>query len=203
MSQWSAFRSALVALPVAALMGCGSDGPTGPVNQLSPELAADAFDALSGISGFTELPAVPGPVMRAGDDIAFPTPSLTVNLDETEPCPVSGNVRIAGSLTVNDETGALSFDLRETYQNCVSTSTSGRQWTFNGNPNVRTVFQFSGETEETFAGTGTITGGFRYSSQGESGTCTMAVSMTFTALTGSVTGTVCGQAISEQFDVQP
>lgn len=202
MSQWSTFRSAIIALPVAALMGCGGDGPTGPTNQLSPDLAIDAFDALGAISGFAYGGGF-GPVLRAEGDVGFPTPSLSVQLNETEPCPVSGTVRLTGSFTVNDVTGALSADVRETYQNCVSTSSTGRQWTFNGNPNVRTVFAFSGESEQTFSGTGTITGGFRYSSQGESGSCTMAVTMTFTALTGSITGTVCGQAISEQFDMEP
>ena len=205
MSQWSAFRSAIVALPVAALMGCGGggDGPTGVANQLSPALAADAFDALSDISGFTSLPTLPGPAMRAEGDVGFPMSSFTLDINESEPCPVSGTVRLTGSLTINEETGAITFDIREDYQNCVSTSSSGRQWTFNGNPNVRTVFDFSGETEETFSGSGAITGGFRYSTPGHTGSCTVAVTMTFTALTGSVSGAVCGQAISEQFDLEP
>jgi hypothetical protein len=202
MSQWSSFRSALLALPVAAVIGCGGDGPTGPVNQLSPELAADALDALTAISDLTGI-AGPGPALRTQGDVGFPTPAFTIQLDETEPCPVSGTVRLVGSLEFNEVTGAASMDIRETYQNCVSTSSSGRQWTFNGNPNVRSVFAFSGESEESFSGTGTISGGFRYSSQGESGTCTMAVTMTFTAVSGSVTGTVCGQPISEQFDLEP
>lgn len=202
MSQWSVFRSAVVALPVAAVLGCGGDGPTGPLNELSPVLAADAFDALSAISEFAVGGGL-GPALRAEGETGFPMPSISVAINETEPCPVSGTVRLTGSFDVNDVTGAFTADIRETYQNCVSTSSTGRQWTFNGSPNVRTVISFSGESEETIAGSGTITGGFRYSSEGEAGRCTMAVTMSFSGVTGSITGTVCGQAISEQFDTEP
>jgi hypothetical protein len=200
MSQWSTFRSALVALPVAALIGCGGDGPTGASNQLSAELAADAFDALSAISSIS---GIGGTLLRAEGDVGFPTPSFTLQVDETEPCPVSGNVRLVGSFSINETTGAFSADIRETYQNCVSTSSSNRQWTFNGNPNVRSVFSFSGDTEETLSGTGTISGGFRYASQGQSGSCTMAVTMNFSSTSASVTGTVCGQSISQQVSFEP
>jgi hypothetical protein len=202
MPQWSSFRSALVALPVAALMGCGGDGPTGPVNQLSPLLAADAFDALSGVSSFSGF-AGTGPFLRSDEGIAFPMPALSFPVSETEPCPVSGTVRVSGSMNINQTTGAFSADIRETYQNCVSTSSSGRQWTFNGSPNVRSVFTFSGDFEDNFSGTGTLSGGFRYSSEGETGRCTIAVTMSFSPVSISVTGQVCGQPVSEQFDWEP
>jgi len=202
MSQWSAFRSAVVALPVAALMGCGGDGPTGPVNQLSPALTADAFSALLAISAFSDF-ADTGPFLQSEEGVAFPMPALSFPVSETEPCPVSGTVRISGSANINQTTGALSADIRETYQNCVSTSSSGRQWTFNGSPNVRSVFAFSGESEMSFTGTGTLSGGFRYASEGETGRCTIAVTMSFSAVSISVTGSVCGQPVNEQIDLEP
>lgn len=204
MTQRPSCRSALIALPVAALIGCGGgDGPTGPVNALSPELAADAFDALSSISALVSAPGGPGSALRTGADVGFPMPSFTIDLDKSEPCPVSGTVRVVGSIEVNDVTGDIAADVRETHQSCVGASSSGRQWTFNGNPNVRSVLAFAAGSEESFSGSGSMTGGFRYSSQGDSGRCTISVTVSFSLVSASVAGTVCGQSVSQEIDFEP
>ena len=61
----SACRSAIVALPLAALLGCGGDGPTAVENQLSAELALDAFGALASVSGFAGSGLPLGAALRA------------------------------------------------------------------------------------------------------------------------------------------
>lgn len=194
------FRSAVLALPIALALGCsdGPTGPTGPLNELSPESAADAYDALSAVSGF-------GPdvgALRAGPGqrvvtVTGPQASLTLPINESEPCPLGGTTTVSGSATINETTFDGSVDVRQNYNSCGAASSSGREWTFDGNPSIRTRMTFNGETG---AGSGTITGGFRYSSDGESGSCTISLTLTYTDVSGSVVGTVCGHPINETFE---
>ncbi len=191
-------RSAALAAPLAVVLGCGADGLTGPLNTLSPEDAVDAFDALTivsdiGFGGGAALRADAG--LRAVTD-GVTLASFTIELNESEPCPLGGTTTLKGSITINDETYAGSADIRQDYSNCRVQSSTGRQWTFNGNPNVRTQVTVN----EAGSGSGTMTGGFGYSSDGASGRCTISLAITFTETGGSVVGTACGQPINEVFD---
>lgn len=193
------FRTAALGLPFALVLGCGDGGPTGPLNELSPEAALDAFDALTVVSdiGFTGIAeGRVGAAVRAVAKGTTPA-SLTVPVNETEPCPLGGSTNVSGVLTIDDDTFDGSVDFRQDYANCRAASSTGREWTFNGSPNVRTQMTFNGDT---FAGSGTMTGGFTYSSEGESGRCTVSLTLTITQNGGSITGTACGQPINETFD---
>ncbi len=192
-------RSSALALPFAFVLGCGGDGPTGPVNVLSAAAAADAFDALSAVTtlGFdTGVNLRFDPAVRAVPG-GMPVASITIPVNDSEPCPLGGNTTVTGSFTFDENVFDGGADIRQNYSNCRAESSTGREWTFNGSPNIRTVMTFN---SETFGGSGTMSGGFRYTSQGESGRCTISLTLTFTQTGGSVVGTACGQPMNETFD---
>jgi hypothetical protein len=173
------------------------DGGTGPNEgpALSSAEVADAFDALSAIGLFDfGLQPEAFPVGLAAQ-------SQSQSIDQTQACPNGGNVKLTGSVSAS-QTGSVNADIRQAYNDCKSASSTGRVWTFNGDPNLRiqlntTINQSTG----SYSFTGGITGGFRYSSNGSAGSCSANINISTNANGGSVTGTMCGQSVSEGFDL--
>ncbi len=190
---------ALLAALSFSIAACGGDDePSGPSNtgDLSAEEVADALSALSAIGfiggglfgGEVELPA--GLALQSGSQ----------SISETTPCPNGGNQKLAGTVSYNttgQSAGSVSVDLRQTHNNCKAASESGRIWTFNGAPNLRIKFNSNvSGTGSSFGGT--ITGGFRYSSDGSSGSCAADITINLNmAGAGTVSGTMCGVAVNE------
>jgi hypothetical protein len=190
--------AAMAALSMGAA-ACGGDDDddsgTGPNEgpALSSAEVADAFDALNAIGLFNvgfqpaELP------------VGLSAQSQSIN--ETQSCPNGGNVKVTGSVSVNQSSGAVNADIRQAYNDCKSASSTGRVWTFNGDPNLRIQLNTSvNQSTGSFSYTGGISGGFRYSSNGSAGSCTANVNISANANGGSVTGTMCGQSVNEAFD---
>jgi hypothetical protein len=180
-------------LPVAVLIAaCSSDATTEPEANLTTEEISQAFEALSNVGGLT-LGFLP-----IGLRDAALMASLTESIDETESCPRGGSTRYRGTVTVNESSGSGSLDIRQTYSNCASDSDNGRVWTFNGDPDVRTRITagVSASTQQLSI-TGTQQGAFRFSSDGNSGRCSVDLRLTFTETTYSVTGKICGRPYSE------
>jgi hypothetical protein len=191
--------AAVFAAFTLSLAACGGDkkDSTGPsdTGNLSAAEVADAFDALSAIGLFDFG-------LGGFQPEAFPVglSAQSQSIDETEPCPNGGNMRIRGNVNYNQTTGAVSVDMRQAYNNCQSASSSGRVWTFNGNPDLRiqmnaTANQATGQ----FSITGGITGGFRYSSNGSTGSCAANVNISGNLNGGTVSGTMCGVNVNEAF----
>lgn len=190
--------AAMAALSLGAA-ACGGDddddaaGPSDGGGNLSSAEVADAFDALSAIGlfnvGFQPADLPVGLSLQSGD------------VDETQSCPNGGNVRVQGSTSYNQSTGAVSADIRQTYNDCKSASSTGRVWTFNGDPNLRIQLNLTtNQSTGAFNYTGSMTGGFRYASNGSNGACSANINISAGANGGSVTGTMCGQNVSESFD---
>lgn len=178
------------AIVAFAFTACGDS--TAPNLALNDEQVADMMDAMStaGLSGFT-----PPPV---GSSLAV----ITVN--ETVDCPNGGTTTISATIDDGGTSTSVSMSLTQSFTNCKATSSSGRMWTFNGNPNIVTTFTgTSNETTGAFSLSGSQTGGVIASSNLGSGSCAWDVdySMTGNDLTGAfsstVTGTVCGRNISQ------
>jgi hypothetical protein len=195
----SRFALAVIAAVSLSLTACRDDttDSTGPndTGSLSAAEVADAFNALAAIGLFDfGLGGFQPAVLPVG------LSAQSQSIDETEACPNGGNVRIRGNATYNQTTGVASADIRQAYNNCRSASSTGRVWTFNGNPDLRiqmnaTANQATGQVSLT----GGITGGFRYSSNGSSGSCSANVTIVGTANGSTVSGTMCGVNINDTF----
>lgn len=194
MSPARAVRQTFLILPVAALLACGGgDGPTEPEANLTPTEIADVFEALSVVNELSM-----GGFLRDGGDPAVMMAALTESINGTAPCPQGGTTRVAGSITINEATFASSSDLRQYYTSCAVTSSSARTWVFNGDPNIRTRMTTSINLEtEQFSLTGTITGAFKFTSEGDAGRCSMNLTISLGSTSITIAGTVCGQPYSE------
>lgn len=185
-----------VAILSLALAACSSDSATGPEEaNLTQTEIADVYEAINAVGGFS-LNFFGGITLR--DGAALMDAALTETLDETESCPEGGTTRVRGSVTVNETTGSGSLDMRQSYTNCAVEASSGRVWTLNGDPDIRTrlTVGVSASTQQLSI-TGTQTGAFRFSSNGTTGRCTIDLRATLTETSYSITGRVCGQNYSE------
>lgn len=186
--------AALAALAVSAAACGGDKDSTGPSNSgnLSAAEVADALDALTAV-GLLDFGLGFQP---AGLPVGLS--AQTQSFTETADCPNGGTVRVQGSASVNQTTGAVTVDIRQTHNGCKSASSSGRVWTFNGNPNLRTQMSASvNQTTGAFSLTGTITGGIRYSSGESSGSCAANITLSGNQNGGTISGTMCGQAVND------
>ncbi len=206
-------RTVLTALLGAVLFmaACNDGGPTG-VNEgdeLTPvetnEIFAEIFNELAGL--FLLGGVGGGPQLAVGPTligIAPVTVSQTIN--ESGSCEGGGTVTVTGSISGDiDEqaqTGTVTLDVTETINNCVVVTSTGTTFTVNTSPPIRMTGDFT-ITQTSFSLAFDITGGFTFTgSDGRSGSCLIDVSMSAT-VTGttvaqeSVSGTVCGQSITD------
>ncbi len=175
---------------------CGGDkkGGTGPNEEsdLSAEEVQDAFSALAAAGLFDfGMGFDPAP-----DAIGLSAQSTNITIDENGPCPNGGSNKVTGTIAINQQNGTFNADIRQTHNNCKAPSETGRVWTFNGNPNLRLQLNFNA----TGSFTGSMTGGFKYTSNSSSGSC--AANLNFNANAGgagTVSGTMCGQSVNESF----
>lgn len=201
----SPFHKSLRLVLLAAAVGmlaCSKDSATAPEATLTTEEVYDALEAISAIGvDLGEFPlardastASAMQLLRIGPGA---TAAYTESIDESAPCPNGGTTRLRGSVTVNENTGAGSIDLRQTFSNCGSTSTGGRLWVFSGDPDLRTLIasSFNPQTQE-FSISGSQRGAFRFNSDGASGRCSVDITITVTETTVRQTGRVCGRDVS-------
>ena len=173
-----------------ALAACGDS--TAPNLELNDEQVADMMDAMAsaGLAGVTP------PSAGAG--------MAVITLNQTVECPNGGTTTINATVDDGGTTNSVSMSFTQRFSDCKATSSSGRVWTFNGNPNIVTTFTgTSNETTGAFSLSGSQTGGIIAASNLGNGACSWDVdySMTGNDLTGAfsstVTGTVCGRSISQ------
>jgi hypothetical protein len=174
---------------------CSGDGSTGPEVDLTTEEAAEVLEALTAVSSVFDLTLGADnlrtlSVKTAGSLGSMP--ALTEQLDESVPCPNGGTTRVRGALTVNESTGAATIDVRQSYAGCAVTTESNRTWTLNGDPDIRTIVS---ATETSF--TASQRGAVIASSSGKSGRCAVDIAFSLTGSAVTVSGTVCGESVSE------
>jgi hypothetical protein len=189
---------AVLAFAATACGGDDDDNGTGPseTGNLSATEVADALDALSAVGLFNFGVGF----QPAGLPVGLSAQSQSV--DETQACPNGGNVRVAGNVSVNQSTGAVTADVRQTHNACQAPSSTGRVWTFNGNPNLRTQITAAiNQASGAFTINGTISGGIRYSSNGASGSCTSNITISGSQNGGTVRGTFCGVSVDETWSI--
>ena len=200
----------LVLLLGAVLAGCGGSSPAGPTSSLPAfERLAIAqqvvWTALGGLApgilasrSSDEVPLGNLSCQQACDGSAC---VVTCPVNESFDCPGGGSATdtgtVVGTLTPS-LTGQATFQAQQTYTNCRNTSGV----TLNGAPGTTaagTVTFADGQ----LAGQQTVSlgGAVDYQSSEGSGQCAVDLQVTFTAgtLTGSASGTACGEPVNVGF----
>jgi hypothetical protein len=192
-------RRASVAL-AALTLACGDS--TGPNANLSEEQVGDMLDAMSAVASFSEVPDV----ALSSALVASPrTANATMSFSQTVDCPNGGSANVSGTTTDDEATGQVTAQVTHSFNGCAATSSEGRVWTFNGNPNIVTNMSASfNETTGAFTMTTTQVGGVRFTSDVGSGVCQINLTFTMsgneTSLSGSLSGTACGHNIQQSFE---
>ncbi len=204
--------------PVLALglAACGGSF-TSSGDALAPTEAQDLAAGLveGGFAGFGSFAGAPA---RAPSLAAT---NVTVTINNTAPCDGGGTVALNGSMTANvnqtGSSGTFGFNYTVAPSGCQVTTSGGKVFTINGDPNLKTqgdfTFSTSGTTE-SIEGSLNYSGKFGWtSSDGRAGACgvdlTVNYNFTFStsgaAPTGSATlsGTVCGVSVSRSVSVTP
>lgn len=189
----SFFRRAMTAAAFVGLAACSGD-PTGTGNLSEAELEdmMDAMDAIGAFSfaTFNRVGTSPG------------VAALVIPVDDEFDCPGGGTMSQSGSVNANEHTGAVTGTVTTDYNDCKGTSSSGRVWTFNGDPSIAMTINYSQNLNTgAFTMSGTQSGGLRFSSNAGSGACSVSLTYSYGVtstgtVTGSVTGTVCGESVS-------
>lgn len=186
---------AVAASVVLSVAACGDS--TAPNVNLSDEQIAEMMEALAnaGLFGVT-----PPPV--GGGSMAI------VTLNESVECPNGGTASVSATINDNETNGSIAISITQGFTNCKATSSAGRMWTFNGNPNIVTTFNgTSNEQTGAFTLNGSQTGGILVSSDLGSGACAFDVTYAMSgndntgAFQGSVTGTICGKDFSQSLTI--
>jgi hypothetical protein len=192
------FRRALVAALAVAASACG-DSPLGPEADLTPAEVEEMMDAMSAVGAFTFSPAGFSVQSVEGGQVA----AVVAPFNESADCPNGGTVNSSGSMNMNESTGNFTAQFTNSYNNCKATSSAGRVWTFNGDPNVSTNMSYTfNQTTGGFSMSGTQSGGLRFASGSTSGRCSISLNYSMSTnangvATGSVTGTICGESVNQ------
>lgn len=198
-------------LALVPLAAC-SDSATGPTgDELTEEESAQMMEAYTAMSAFAAPPTEPEQQasVAPGASLASQVVTLSFSFDEERPCPEGGSVDLSGSVEgeVDTETseGAFDFSYSLSPTGCVAThQESGRTFTFDGDPDVDITMELS-VTSTSVTATGSHQGRIAWESEGESGSCPLDITFSFsgaeTALSGSVSGSVCGHAVERTIEV--
>lgn len=188
-------RRMFVAASLFAVAACGKDNPLAPDADLTQAQVEEMMDAMSAIGSFSPI----GFNVQSPDQVAL----IVSQFSESADCPNGGTMSMNGSMNINETTGNFTAQFTNNYSNCKATSSAGRVWTFNGDPNISQTMSFtSNQTTGAMQMTGTQSGGLNFSSNGASGRCSISISYSVSISgtgteTGTVTGTVCGKSVSQ------
>lgn len=194
-------RSLAAASLAFSLVACGSDDSTGPQLDLTDAEVQDMIDALEAIGSFDVGVSVASAALR-NPDVAL----YTFTMDESEPCPEGGTIRIQGTVSGADDGTSASANLTESFTNCAARSpNSNTLWTFNGAPNIKIMMNSTyNNNTGAYTGNGTVTGALSASSTAGNGNCSFNITMNFQGTnnseSGSVSGTVCGKPYSDSWN---
>jgi hypothetical protein len=189
----------------AAFVGaCGdSTVPNTPLTDAQVDELMAAMSNIGFVPAAGSLAAMRAPAAARGTANA-----ISLNVDENVDCPVSGSIHVTGTFSFNDiNATAFTMNVKEKHQACAATSEqTGKTWTFNGKPDVTVNLTANVTNLDTGAGTltGTEKGAIAFATDGLEGTCQIDLNINATTndvgvTTGSVTGTVCGKQVNEQF----
>lgn len=188
-----------LALPLLLLL-VACESATAPSDALTTEEATAAFSAIQQVGYWTMQSALRdgGAMLRSP---SLPTVMQTDTLALSRTCPAGGRSN-AVVYVAQDSTNAT-IDVRQRFAQCAVTSDSGRTWTFDADPGIRTRLAVS-ISGGSFDVTGSMAGAFSFTSDVKSGRCTVDVDLVMVT-TDSIPhiearGTFCGRDITQTFD---
>src|SRR5574341_79457 len=209
------FLSGLSAALALGLAACGGD-TTSTGDPLTEAEAAELAEALG--ESFVGFGTYGGAAAMGAPGEAAAT--ITITLNETQPCEpqASATVTVVGSMTVNvnEQTGAGTFGFNYTLapHGCQVTTSGGKVFTLNGDPNIQVAgdFNWTQTTTQTSAeGQLTYDGQFTWeASDGRAGACGVDLTANYdfnfssTGSSGSatLTGSVCGVTVNRTISVE-
>lgn len=189
-----------------------SDDPTDPsgLSEQEVEQLAEVIFGQALTMGFTSYE--PATTFEGDPGIGMSVTAVPFSFEippEPFACPLGGEVVISMSFSgdVDDATGAGTIDMGITqdHADCVVQSEEGTQFTLNGAPETTTDVSMSVDAAQDFTMTGAFGGGVQWATGGRSDTCTIDLGIDASgnlqtgAITGTVSGIMCGQDVSQTF----
>jgi hypothetical protein len=187
MTSATLIRRACLGLLTLTLAACGDS--TGP-RVLTQEQVEDMLEAMAEVQSI--------PALGAG--------LAVVTVSETVSCPNGGSATVNGSIDDHGTTTTATVSITEIFSGCKSTSSRGRVWTFDGDPNITTNLSVTSDpATQAFTITGTRVGGVRFSSDLGSGSCALNLNISFSgdedSFEASINGTACGHTIQQSISI--
>jgi len=193
-------------LAVFTVTSCGDNDPAGVTGDLSDVEAQELAGVIFSLGFLNSLTLAPQPVEGPARVIETYTETFQI----TAACPSGGAVDLDATLdfTIDTETGASSVDysIIQTHNACVAGGDQGTTFTLDGNPNI--TFDLLADTDVQSGSTswsGGINGSITWETSGRSGTCLTNLeysgSSASQSATFSMSGTICGAAISRSYGV--
>lgn len=195
----------LIALMAVAACGDGTTGSSGDdlsaaeAQAVGTQVLTVAFTALgTAFASLNETADLP-------DGLSLNVARVTnVPIDETVSqsvnCPAGGTAQVSGSVSGNvndDDSGNLSVNIEEDLNDCGVTADGKTIVVSTTSPfQLEGTLNFAAGGEPTGTNEITMKGNFTWESDGESGSCGIDLSASFTGTSGSGSGSVCGQDIS-------
>lgn len=203
MTSRSFLRRAVVAAMTCALVACGDS--TAPNANLSDEDLADMLDAMSVVGAFSMGSPTANMQAPGNAAVAKAMANAMASVSETVSCPNGGTATLTG--IANGSETAATMQVKLDWSACKGTSSSGRLWTFDGDPNITVNATInSNQTTGAFSMTATERGGIRFSSDIGTGHCSIDLTMSINSssadatVTGSISGQVCGKPVTQSVE---
>jgi hypothetical protein len=126
------------------------------------------------------------------------------------PCPHGGTVDVAADVTISGDTeipgGVIAMNMVEVHKSCVGQDEeTGQMFTLDGRPDLTVDFTLESNAAGDMGLGGSFLGRIAWQTEGRSGECEIDVTFTGSgsqatgASSGSVSGSVCGVSVTEQF----
>lgn len=200
-------RIFVLAMAVVVAGACGDDDSI--TGSDTSSLSEAEVDELASVI-FTETLLSSFTFGSAPQQAEGPQPVVaTLDFDNTQPCPLGGDLSVAGSVVsdTDDTTGAgtFTFTMDATHAGCVVESDQGTQFTLTGNPAIELDMQASSDGQDFGEFSGSITGGVLWATGDRDGSC--GVNITFsgqassTSFSFTIGGTVCSTSVNSSLSI--
>lgn len=201
MTSRSFLRRAVVAAMTVTLAACGDS--TAPNANLSEEQIADMLDAMSVVGAFSVGSPTANVHAPSNAAIANAMANAMASVSETVDCPNGGTASLTG--TANGTETAATMQVKLDWNACKGTSSSGRLWTFDGDPNITLNATMNhNPTTGAFSMTATEKGGIKFESDIGTGHCSIDLTLTLNSsgntVTASISGQVCGKPVTQSVE---
>lgn len=192
---------AVMALAVAATLGCDLSRPVAPESVLTAPAAADAFAAMLQVDGFRIGFADGRP---PGTATAPREAGLILAMNRVEDCPEGGWTSLTGQLVGDEATGLVGMTYDQSLSNCQVRSSTNRTWRFHGDRGVRTAFVASYDTlSRTATINGRVQGTLNVVGRGFDAICDLQFDILVVNNNGRLVGTLCGVSVSQPYVPPP